>query len=43
MIILPENAAAIGLIEKLGLRFETMLRLPGQDRDICLYGMQLGD
>ncbi len=42
-IVSPENAASIGLIEKLGLRFETIVRLPGEDRDICLYGMQLDD
>jgi len=37
----PDNAASIALIEKLGLRFERMHRLPGDDDDVAIYGMQL--
>lgn len=40
-IVSPENAASIGLIEKLGLQFETMLRLPGEDHDVGRYGIGL--
>lgn len=36
-IVSPDNAPSIGLIEKLGLTFERMLRMPGEDREICLY------
>ena len=38
-IVSPENAASVGLIEKLGLRFESMVRLPGEDEDISLYAI----
>ena len=40
-LIAPANAASIGLAEKLGLRFERPLRLPGEDADIGLYSMLL--
>lgn len=39
-IVSPENAASIGLIEKLGLRFERMIRMPGESDDISLYGIE---
>jgi RimJ/RimL family protein N-acetyltransferase len=42
-IVSPENVVSISLIEKLGLQFERMTRLPGDDCDICLYAMQLND
>lgn len=38
-IVSSENAASIGLIKKLGLSFERMVRLPGADKDIQLYGV----
>lgn len=40
-IVSPENLASIGLIEKLGLRFERGITMPGEDQEICLYSMQL--
>ena len=39
-IVSPGNAASIGLIEKLGLRFERMVRMPGESDDISLYGIE---
>lgn len=39
-IISPDNSVSIGLIEKLGLVFEKMHRMPGDDEEICLYGMR---
>ena len=38
-IVAPENAPSVGLIEKLGLRFETALCLPGEDAEVSLYGI----
>jgi RimJ/RimL family protein N-acetyltransferase len=40
-IVSPGNAPSIGLIEKLGLSFSEMIRMPGDDKDICLYHMGL--
>ena len=40
-IVSPANAPSIGLIEKLGLTFERMITLPGDDDAICLYSMAL--
>lgn len=40
-IVSPGNAPSIGLIEKLGLSFSGMIRMPGDDKDICLYHMGL--
>jgi [ribosomal protein S5]-alanine N-acetyltransferase len=37
----PDNAASIALLEKLGMRFERTLRLPGETVDLNLYGMAL--
>ncbi len=42
-IVSPGNAASIGLIEKLGLEFSEMIRMPGDDEDICLYSMTLSE
>lgn len=37
-IVSPQNAASIALIEKLGLRFERMIRADGDEKlPICLY------
>ena len=41
-IVSPGNAASIGLIEKLGLCFESMLTMPGDDEEICLYSVDWG-
>lgn len=38
-IIHPDNAASIKLIEKLGMRFERMLQMPGDDAEVSLYGV----
>lgn len=40
-IVSPENVASIGLIEKLGLRFDRGITMPGEDNEICLYKMRL--
>jgi len=40
-IVSPDNAASIGLTEKLGLQFEKTARLPGEDKDVSLYSMSL--
>ncbi|NNF40325.1 MAG: GNAT family N-acetyltransferase [Woeseiaceae bacterium] len=40
-IVSPQNAASIGLIEKLGLTFERAVTMPGDDEAISLYGMTL--
>jgi len=40
-IVSPDNAASIGLTEKLGLRFEKTARLPGEGKDVSLYSMSL--
>ena len=42
-IVSPENVASIGLLEKLGLNYERMLRLPEDDHDICLYAIDFPD
>ena len=42
-IVSPGNAASIGLIEKLGLHFESMLTMPGDDKEICLYAIDWGE
>ena len=36
-IVSPQNARSIGLLEKLGLRFERPIRMPNEDHDISLY------
>jgi len=40
-IISPENEASIGLIRKLGLRFERMQRMQDDEDEVCIYGIQL--
>ena len=42
-IVSPENTASIDLLEKLGLQYESMLRLPEDDHDICLYAIDFPD
>lgn len=38
-IISPDNVRSIGLIEKLGLRFERMHRMHDDDDEVCIYGL----
>ena len=40
-IVSPGNGPSIGLIEKLGLTFERMITMPGDDEAICLYSTTL--
>ena len=42
-IVSPANAPSIGLIEKLGLTFEQMITMPGDDDAICLYSKAFKD
>ncbi len=42
-IVSSTNAPSIGLIEKLGLTFERMVTMPGDDDAVCLYSMALAD
>jgi len=42
-IVSPTNAASIGLIEKLGLTFDQMITMPGDDDAICLYSKAFTD
>lgn len=40
-IVAPDNAASIGLIEKLGMTFERGITMPDEDKEISLYSMWL--
>ena len=40
-LVSANNTRSVQLIEKLGLIFEKMVRIPGDDDDVCLYAMQL--
>lgn len=40
--VVPENAASIRLLEKLGLRFERTVQAPDTARELQLFGMALG-
>ena len=40
-IVSPENEASVGLIRKLGLRFERMHRMADDDEDVAIYGIRL--
>ncbi len=42
-VVSPKNAVSISLLEKLGLQYESMLRLPDDDQDICLYAIEFQD
>jgi RimJ/RimL family protein N-acetyltransferase len=39
-IVAPQNAASIGLLEKLGMRYERPIRMPGDDHDVSLYRIE---
>ena len=41
-IVSPSNEPSIALIRKLGLTFERMITMPGDDHAICLYSRKLG-
>lgn len=40
-IVSPDNVPSIGLIEKLGMRFERRLKMPGDKEAVRLYSMSL--
>jgi ribosomal-protein-alanine N-acetyltransferase len=40
-ITLPDNQRSVALLEKLGMRLERTIRLPGEQADLSLYGMEL--
>jgi RimJ/RimL family protein N-acetyltransferase len=40
--ISPENAPSIGLATKLGLRFERLTRLVGEEKYVAMYGVTNG-
>ena len=40
-IVAPGNAPSIRLLEKIGLAYEGMITMPGEEEAICLYGMSL--
>jgi RimJ/RimL family protein N-acetyltransferase len=40
-IAVPENRPSIRVLEKLGMRFERLIRLPGEDKDLVLYAASL--
>jgi len=40
-IVSPANKASIGLILKLGMHLEKPFRMPGEDKDVLLYEMDL--
>ncbi len=39
-IVSPQNAASIGLLEKLGMHYERPIRMPGDDHDVSLYRVE---
>ncbi len=42
-IVSPENASSIALIERLGLAFDRMITMPGDEQSIRLYQMRPGE
>lgn len=42
-IVSPGNLPSRQLIEKLGLEYQTMITLPGDDTSVCYYSMSLTD
>ena len=40
-IVSPDNPRSIHLLEKLGMRVEGPIRMPGEDEDILLYSLSL--
>ena len=41
-VTLPDNQSSIRLLEKLGLKFQEMIRLPRMDRDNMLFSTECG-
>ena len=39
-IVSPENRPSVALLEKLGLRYESMMRLDGETQDVCRYAIE---
>jgi RimJ/RimL family protein N-acetyltransferase len=39
-IVSLANSSSVRLLEKLGMRFEATLRMPGEDEEVALYGME---
>lgn len=39
-IVTPAHTASVRLLEKLGMRAEGFLRMPGEDEDVALYGIE---
>ena len=42
-IVSPQNMASVRLLEKLGLRFEESIRMPGDDEEVSLYSIDLNN
>lgn len=42
-IVSPENGASIALLEKLGLRYDKAICLPGDDEDVSLFAINFAD
>ncbi len=40
-IVSPENTRSIRLLETLGMNFERLLRMPGDEKDVALYRIPL--
>jgi len=38
-IVSQDNTPSVRLLEKLGMRSEGVLRMPGEDEDVALYGI----
>ena len=39
-IVSQANSSSVRLLEKLGMRAEGMIRMPGEDEDVSLYGIE---
>lgn len=42
-ITLPTNTRSIRLLERIGMEFQKMIRLPGDGEELMLYGLIFGD
>ena len=40
-LVSPDHARSIHLLERLGMKYERPIRMPDEDEDILLYGMNL--
>ncbi|MBK8283691.1 MAG: GNAT family N-acetyltransferase [Ahniella sp.] len=41
-IVNPDNAASIAVLERVGMRFERLIRLPGEQKDLALHAWVAG-